>query len=250
VLVSNRKLDQFFETVDVNNDGVVTFEEWRQVRPCRNYQTLISVARDFLLFLPATADLESVFAYYTSSSVTVNHEGDVHITHDTSQSLGTLKALLAPFVASLILVAQPPSVHRQWQSRAAARYLQSADAAPALVIPPVTAAEPAILPSSDWSDWDSVKPMLTACLPSTGYFAAGGLAGIVSRTATAPIDRLKVYLIAQTKSPVSEAVKGPAIVRPLVSAWKTVSYAVKDLWAAGGIRSLYAGKFAVFLALS
>jgi solute carrier family 25 (mitochondrial phosphate transporter), member 23/24/25/41 len=29
LLVSSRKLDQFFDTVDVNNDGVVTFEEWR-----------------------------------------------------------------------------------------------------------------------------------------------------------------------------------------------------------------------------
>ena len=29
LLVSNRKLDQFFDTVDVNNDGIVTFEEWR-----------------------------------------------------------------------------------------------------------------------------------------------------------------------------------------------------------------------------
>jgi solute carrier family 25 phosphate transporter 23/24/25/41 len=27
--VSNRKLDSFFEQVDTNNDGVVSFEEWR-----------------------------------------------------------------------------------------------------------------------------------------------------------------------------------------------------------------------------
>ena len=201
-------------------------------------------SRDFLLFLPANADLESVFAYYSGSTVSVNHEGDVHVNHDASQSRGTLKALLAPFVASLLLVAQPPSVQRQRQL--AARRQPSADAAPVFVIPQVTAAEPAILPSTEWSDWESVKPVLIACFPSTGYFAAGALAGTISRTATAPLDRLKVYLIAQTKSPFSGGAKGPAIVRPLVSAWNTTSYAVRDLWAAGGLRSLYAGRLTVF----
>jgi solute carrier family 25 phosphate transporter 23/24/25/41 len=201
-------------------------------------------SRDFLLFLPSTANLESVFAYYSGSTVTVNPEGDVHITHHTSQSRGTLATLLAPFVASLLLVAQPPSVQRQWQL--AARSQPSADAAPVFVIPQVTAAEPAILPSTEWSDWASLKPVLIACFPSTGYFAAGALAGTISRTATAPIDRLKVYLIAQTKSPFSGGAKGPAIVRPLLSAWNTTSYAVRDLWAAGGLRSLYAGRSTVF----
>jgi solute carrier family 25 phosphate transporter 23/24/25/41 len=112
-------------------------------------------------------------------------------------------------------------------------------------MPQVTAAEPAILPSSDWSEWATVKPMLIACLPSTGYFAAGGLAGTISRSATAPLDRLKVYLIAQTKSPIAQVVKGPGIFRPVVSAWNTTSYALKDLWAAGGLRSLYAGRLNV-----
>jgi solute carrier family 25 phosphate transporter 23/24/25/41 len=244
MLVSNRKLDDFFATVDANHDGVVTFEEWRQVMAQSSSTGADVQPRDFLLFLPANADLESVFAYYSGSTVSVNHEGDVHINHDASQSRGTLKALLAPFVASLILVAQPPSVQRRRQSRGPARSLPSSDAAPVLFMPQVTAAEPATLPPSDWSDWESVKPMLIACLPSTGYYAAGALAGIISRTATAPIDRLKVYLIAQTKSPFSGAqvVKGPAIVRPLVSAWNTTAYAVKDLWMAGGLRSLYAGR--------
>jgi solute carrier family 25 phosphate transporter 23/24/25/41 len=32
VAVSNSKLDQFFEEVDTNRDGVISFEEWRYVR--------------------------------------------------------------------------------------------------------------------------------------------------------------------------------------------------------------------------
>ncbi|EKG19459.1 Calcium-binding EF-hand [Macrophomina phaseolina MS6] len=76
-----------------------------------------------------------------------------------------------------------------------------------------------------------------------GYFVAGGLAGIVSRTTTAPLDRLKVYLIAQThttETAVQAAKKGAplaAVKRGVMSLVK----ATKELWAAGGMRSLYAG---------
>jgi solute carrier family 25 (mitochondrial phosphate transporter), member 23/24/25/41 len=70
------------------------------------------------------------------------------------------------------------------------------------------------------------------CPFSAGYFIAGGLAGMVSRTATAPLDRLKVYLIAQTgtkEAAVAAAKEGAPL------------QAVKHLWKAGGIRSLFAG---------
>jgi hypothetical protein len=84
---------------------------------------------------------------------------------------------------------------------------------------------------------------LTFLLPDPGYFAAGGIAGVISRTATAPLDRLKVYLIANTgnvKDTLSAAKKGDAVKavrqvgRPLIDA-------TKELWRAGGVRSLFAG---------
>ncbi|KAI5806724.1 mitochondrial carrier domain-containing protein, partial [Peziza echinospora] len=78
----------------------------------------------------------------------------------------------------------------------------------------------------------------------SGYFLAGGLAGTVSRTLTAPFDRIKVYLIAQTDTPkvsrVLEAgLKGnvpetKAVVRPLKDC-------IQTLWRAGGVRSFFAG---------
>jgi solute carrier family 25 (mitochondrial phosphate transporter), member 23/24/25/41 len=108
----------------------------------------------------------------------------------------------------------------------------------------VTAAELPVLPATDWSRWDSLKPVLIVCVPSTGYFAAGALAGIASRTATAPIDRLKVYLIAQTKKPEFSlrVIRHGALSTVFATGFRTTASAFKDLWAAGGIRSLYAGE--------
>ncbi|KIW06714.1 hypothetical protein, variant [Verruconis gallopava] len=147
VAVSKARLDRFFAEVDSNNDGSLSFEEWR----------------DFLLFIPSTEPgLKEVISYF-SASLKVNPEGDVLISDDLVQGLG--------------------------------------------------------------------------------YFVAGGISGIVSRTTTAPLDRLKVYLIAQTKNAEQtlNAAKSGAPLAALRGAWRTSANAMKDLWAAGGMRSLFAG---------
>ena len=86
------------------------------------------------------------------------------------------------------------------------------------------------------------KARLTDSVP-LGYFAAGGLSGITSRTATAPLDRLKVYLIAQTGSATEalQAAKKGAALQATKHGASTLWNACKDLWAAGGLRSLFAG---------
>lgn len=91
----------------------------------------------------------------------------------------------------------------------------------------------------------SRRPRLTEILPDPGYFAAGAIAGIFSRTATAPIDRLKVYLIANvsTKSAPLEAVKQGNATAAAKLAGQPLVAAIKELWNAGGIRSLFAGPF-------
>lgn len=85
--------------------------------------------------------------------------------------------------------------------------------------------------------------MLTDFLPPPGYFIAGGLAGMISRTATAPLDRLKVYLIAQTnpKAAAVEAAKKGAPFEAVKSFGRPLVDACRDLWKAGGMRSLFAG---------
>jgi solute carrier family 25 phosphate transporter 23/24/25/41 len=66
---------------------------------------------------------------------------------------------------------------------------------------------------------------------------------MISRTATAPLDRLKVYLIAQTGAgdAVAQAAKEGAPIKAAVSFGRPLIDACKELWKAGGIRSLFAG---------
>ena len=84
---------------------------------------------------------------------------------------------------------------------------------------------------------------LTDYVPNLGYFVAGGLSGITSRTATAPLDRLKVYLIAQTGTATEavQAAKRGAALQATKHGMSTMWNACKELWAAGGLRSLFAG---------
>jgi solute carrier family 25 (mitochondrial phosphate transporter), member 23/24/25/41 len=69
---------------------------------------------------------------------------------------------------------------------------------------------------------------------------------MVSRTVTAPLDRLKVYLIAQTSTATAAeeaatAAKDGAPVQAAKRIGQPIIDATKELWRAGGIRSLFAG---------
>ncbi|KAL7271075.1 hypothetical protein RUND412_006192 [Rhizina undulata] len=150
--VNSDRLEEFFDSMDRNNDGVISFEEWR----------------DFLMFMPQDsrqeATLRTIYSYYLST-VNVNPEGDVSLSDEIN-------------------------------------------------------------------------------LQGLGYFLAGGLAGTISRTATAPFDRIKVYLIAQTgkapKGVVNAAIKGDAV-KVATKAAGPIKEAIRTLWRAGGVSSFFAG---------
>ena len=89
------------------------------------------------------------------------------------------------------------------------------------------------------------KSRLTQYLPEPGYFIAGALAGGISRTATAPLDRLKVYLLVNTKTKAGAALDTAKSGQPLSAvrkAGKPIGDAIHDLWRAGGIRTFFAGE--------
>ncbi len=88
------------------------------------------------------------------------------------------------------------------------------------------------------------KSTLTWYLPESGYFVAGALAGGISRTATAPLDRLKVYLLVNTKPGANSTLDAAKHGHPLTAvrnAAKPIGDAMVGLYRAGGLRTFFAG---------
>ncbi|KAJ4127220.1 hypothetical protein NW768_008848 [Fusarium equiseti] len=261
--LSNRRLSEFFDDMDFNNDGYVTFDEWR----------------NFLLFMPPhdhDSQLHAVLDFYYSV-VSVTPEGDTLVSEETLEGLGTdgFRSLFITLFGSLLRVAFPFEYPKPIQDRrtsTSASQLNTSNpnessnttenmaTAAAVSYPdyddPTTEISQEV--ESLTQDLDDgthehttgastavhKKFRLTQFVPDPGYFLAGAIAGGVSRTATAPLDRLKVYLLVNTSSRAETA--GAALMqgRPIAAlqnAAKPFGDAVRDLVRSGGVRSLFAG---------
>ena len=183
---------------------------------------------------------------YCSSTVKVNVEGDTTISDDAIESVGMSQKFFRTFCSLFAnRLGRPslqnhPIIHISPDSGVSVADSSSstADLSELKLDPSYGGQAEARIKSSSCP-----KAMLIDHLPHPGYFAAGAAAGIVSRTVTAPLDRLKVYLIANTSVArgALEAASSGAVIEVAKKSLHPFVVAVMELWKAGGIRSLFAG---------
>ena len=221
---------------------------------------------DFLLFIPThSPGLKAVFSYY-STTVKLSSEGDVNMSDEALAGLGTAFSFFKTSMFGAILQLIRPSPPSDPTASSTAERHDADNTIDAGSHPrhdrttyhpifdhgeddiaveddPYIPVKPARRKGDP--DAPTIELKLTDLVPDVGYFVAGGLSGITSRTATAPLDRLKVYLIAQTgnASEVVQAAKQGQAIKATAQGAATLANAVRELWAAGGIRSLFAGMF-------
>ncbi|KAF2771561.1 mitochondrial carrier [Teratosphaeria nubilosa] len=254
IAVSNARLERFFSYIDKNHDGQISFAEWR----------------DFLLFLPTHAPgLRAVLSYY-NGTVKLTAEGDVNLSDEALSGLGmALELLKQSLFGAIIQLVRPPHSRTgtlppptsvgQFEQHENDLDLDTSTTRPTFNPETKTFEQvPSEQSSLDDDPYIPLKPArrkqehnepevkLTDLVPDVGYFLAGAVSGIVSRTSTAPLDRLKVYLIAQTgnggnaKDALVAAKQGNAVQATKTGA-STLWRACQELWAVGGIRSMFAG---------
>ncbi|KGQ09022.1 Calcium-binding carrier SAL1 [Beauveria bassiana D1-5] len=242
--VSNKKLDCFFNDMDVNHDGYITYEEWRY----------------FMLFMPAhEADekLQAVLTYY-DAVVNVTSEGDSVVSDDTLEGLATpMPPPSSQNTSQLYGATQPLS---DYSSSSSSSSSNGEEAVMILMDDDAEGVADAVAklqrrkPSDGTPIFDETTAgnvgletrsfKLTDFAPHPGYFLAGAIAGGVSRTATAPLDRLKVYLLVNTQNRGETAVaalRRGKLLAALQNAARPFSDAIRDVYRSGGIRGFFAG---------
>ncbi|KAI1353205.1 mitochondrial carrier domain-containing protein [Xylaria sp. FL0043] len=281
--VPNRRLDAFFADIDHNRDGFITYEEWRDFllfMPNKDATTTLQTVFTFysdILTLSSEGDsvmsesslegigtmtgfLLSVFfgsiiriafpnwrpsgqtprpPAASESSLSPSHssyssslpESDVHPPSRATDDPGDMNP------AALQSCARVSDAGTTTTGSSGA-----SDAVRGATLADLSTSQDAQI---ETATRDKVKKsVLMNYVPDPGYFIAGAVAGGVSRTATAPLDRLKVYLLVNTKSHTNIALDAAKKGRPIdavKNAGRPLLAAISDLYKSGGVRGFFAG---------
>ncbi|KAK4695810.1 hypothetical protein P7C70_g8485, partial [Phenoliferia sp. Uapishka_3] len=262
--VKEAMLDDFVRAVDKNNDGVISFDEWR----------------DFLLLLPRKTSMSEIFRYYQThrlkrpnmSQLTQDGDGSpfhcplpftllMQFFHTTvvvgRGKSGWNKRLGKPAVAaaqaaelkeaSSLRKTEPKNDERKWAEEAEVEKVQFTEDRKGKGRQ-MGSVDGEAGPEAEGEDDEYEDPFANGMFHGAGKFLlAGGLAGAVSRSATAPFDRLKVYLITTPDAPIkppihsaqTETGKGIKASRRNAG---SIPAAVRAVWKqGGGISSFWTG---------
>ncbi|ORY83515.1 mitochondrial carrier domain-containing protein [Leucosporidium creatinivorum] len=199
VEVKDSMLEEFIRAVDKNNDGAISFDEWR----------------DFLLLLPRPTSMSEIFKYYQThrlhrpSMSRLNQDGD-------GASSANQRSLPRRKLVDATVNGKPP--------------------------PPPVAEE-----DEEEEEEDELGATHGMFAGAGKFLLAGGLAGAVSRTATAPFDRLKVYLITSPSTqPPPDATpcptgSGTRIKKPRRNAGSIPAAVRAVLKQGGGVKAFWTG---------
>ncbi|CAE6485310.1 unnamed protein product [Rhizoctonia solani] len=200
--------------------------------------------RDFLLLLPRKASTHEIYQFYKVKKflgddgrgvARVNMEGDVSLSAEDrppivkSQARSTAQTLSLPEPPSVERVDFPPSSLDADQEQGQMGNIEAES-------------EQRDQPQENWLGGEQ----------AIKFLLAGGIAGAVSRTATAPFDRLKVFLITresdsidglkrQGAGPASNSGGAGKIASVTTSSARGIGRAMAHLYAEGGLAAFWVG---------
>lgn len=224
----NSNLDHLFAKLDQDGNGYIDFSEWRE----------------FLLFAPTYTQVSIKTVLSLLNSVAMSKD-ETHTVPPQKNSKGrdSLSLISKIFYGALSKIVERPAASPRTFGRtnplqATANHLSVSEKDCCPSPEPSTT----IIDNACASTTKSMS-LLSDILPPPGYYISGAAAGVLSRTFTAPLDRIKVYLIADV-SPSNEprlSLKETLSLKSTRRIGQPLIDACKIIWRSGGLGSFFAG---------
>lgn len=228
IQISPENLRAMMREMDTDNSGNIDFQEWR----------------DFLLLLPRTTNVSNIVDYWQAYSYAPRLSASI-ATQDADVTLwGKPRNTATAAAKASSEKGKAKAVNQEDPSLQASSTAAGGSAGDGGSAPSTSKA--------DGKEDDAEDEDHGIFEGSGAYLLAGGLAGAVSRTATAPFDRLKVYLINTVKRKEASIPDLSKTAANPVGAAKELSKAssqgmsvfndaVKTLYREGGVRAFFIG---------